>query len=515
MPEQKSMKRWLALTAAGLGEFMALIDVTVVNVALPTMQRSFGESFNQLQWVLNAYTLAFAVTLLIVSKLGDMFGLKRMFVISLIIFTAASFLNGIAPNLVFLDLSRALQAIGGAGVSSLSMALVATNFTGKERGLAIGILSSVIGLSVAAGPLVGGYLVEYFNWPAIFFVNVPLGIIAVILTLTTVKELPHDGQNDKIDFVGMLLSAGGLFALIYGLIQKETNPDLAWLSWQVGGWLALAVGLLVAFVIVETHLAQPMMDMRMLTDLGFLGSVLAAFGLGAGVFAFNVYLTSLMQNYMGYSALGTGLRQLSMSVWSLFLGPFIGILGNRFSKKWIATGALLLLAIAQLVFNQAISPTATFISILPALILMGIGNATINPTLNAAALEGISQQQMGMASGIVNVFRQFGVTFGVVVIGLSQTKVYEAHITKSFNGLHLPAQMADGLHKALLEAGPFSGHAIAFSHRVNATPFAKSIQTAVINAYDHGLTAASYTAMVLILIGAAAAMFLMRSKPSN
>lgn len=511
MQENKSMKRWLALTAAGLGEFMALIDVTVVNVALPTMQKSFGESFNNLQWVLNAYTLMFAVSLLIISKLGDMFGLKRMFVISLTIFTAASFLNGIAPNLLFLDWSRALQAIGGAGVSSLSMALVATNFSGKERGLAIGILSSIIGLSVAAGPLVGGYLVEYFNWPSIFFVNVPLGIIAVILTMVTVKEMPVSNKGAKIDFLGMALSAGGLFSLIYGLIQKETNTHADWFSMNVGGWLGLAVILLIGFVIVENHVAQPMMDMKMLTDMGFLGSVLAAFGLGAGVFAFNVFLTSLMQNYMGYSALGTGVRQLAMSVWSLLLGPIVGMLGNRFSKKWIATAALLLLTIAQLVFNRAISPTATFMSILPALILMGIGNATINPTLNAAALEGIAPQQMGMASGIVNVFRQFGVTFGVVVIGLNQTRVYEQQLTSPLKAVKMPTEMYTGIHKALVEAGPFSGHAIAFSKRIGATPFAQAIQKAVVNAYDHGLIAASYTAMVLILIGAAAAAFLMKS----
>lgn len=510
MQESKSQKRWLALTAAGLGEFMALIDVTVVNVALPTMQKSFGESFNNLQWVLNAYTLMFAVSLLIVSKLGDMYGLKRMFVISLTIFTVASLLNGMAPTLLFLDLSRALQAIGGAGVTSLSMALVATNFSGKERGLAIGILGSIIGLSVAAGPLVGGYLVEYFNWPSIFLVNVPLGIIAVILTITAVKEMPVSATETKIDILGMVFSAGGLFTLIYGLIQKEANPNTSWLSMNVGGWLVAAVILLTAFVYVETHVNQPMMDMGMLLDRGFLGSVLAAFGLGAGVFAFNVFLTSLMQNYMGYSAFGTGLRQLAMSVWSLFLGPIIGMLGNRFSKKWIATAALLLLALAQLVFNLSISPTATFVSILPALILMGIGNATINPTLNAAALEGIAPQQMGMASGIVNVFRQFGVTFGVVVIGLNQTSAYEKQLTATLKGVKMPAEMYSGLHKALVEAGPFSGHAIAFSKRVSESQFGLAVQKVVVNAFDHGLVAASYTAMILILIGAAAAAFMMK-----
>lgn len=193
-----------------------------------------------------------------------MFGLKRMFVISLVIFTLASFANGIAPNLLFLDISRAVQAIGGAGVTSLSMALVATNFSGKERGLAIGILSSVIGLSTATGPLVGGYLVEYFSWPAIFFVNVPLGIIAIILSIMTVKETPFSSQKVKLDYLGMVLSAGGLFSLIYGLIQKETHTNLSWFSLQVSGWLVLAVVLLVHFAtyfISYTQTGIPFVEM--------------------------------------------------------------------------------------------------------------------------------------------------------------------------------------------------------------------------------------------------------------
>lgn len=171
MNKQTKVQQWIALMAMGLGVFMGLLDVTVVNVALPTMVRGFNTTFTDLQWVLNAYTLVYAVTLMIMSKLGDMYGRKKIFLGSLILFVIASAINGMAPSLIILDIGRGVQAIGGAGMMSLSMALVASNFEGKDRGLALGILGSIIGVSSASGPLIGGYLVEHFGWPAIFFMS--------------------------------------------------------------------------------------------------------------------------------------------------------------------------------------------------------------------------------------------------------------------------------------------------------------------------------------------------------
>lgn len=203
--------QWLALTAMSMGVFMGLLDVTVVNVALPTMVNDFNTNFTNLQWVLNAYTLVYAVSLLIMSKLGDMYGRKKVFLGSLILFVLASTVNGMASNLIVLDIGRGIQAIGGAGMNSLSMALVASNFSGNKRGVALGILGSVIGMSTASGPLIGGFLVENFGWPSIFYVNVPVGIVAVIMTLTFVNETPSYGQHERIDFAGMLFSGLGLF----------------------------------------------------------------------------------------------------------------------------------------------------------------------------------------------------------------------------------------------------------------------------------------------------------------
>ncbi|MBU7561846.1 DHA2 family efflux MFS transporter permease subunit [Weissella cibaria] len=512
MTEEKSYKKWLALAAMSLGVFMALLDVTVVNVALPTMAVDFKTTFNNLQWVLNAYTIVFAVMLLIVSKLGDMFGRKKMFIASMFVFVIASAVNGMATSLTVLDIGRGVQAIGGSGLMSLAMALVASNFEGRERGTALGILGSVIGLSTASGPLVGGYLVEAFGWPSIFYINVPVGIIAVIMTWINVKETPSYGKGQKIDFVGMILSAAALFSAVYGLIQKESHVHWAWTDARIAGWLIAGIVLAVIFVLVELRVKTPMMNLKMFKSVNFVGAVIVAFTLGAGVYAINAYLTGLMQNYMGYTAFQTGLRQLVISIWSLILGPVTGILGNKFSKKWMISGALLLGGIGFLLLANAMTTKLTFIQLVPAMVLMGLTNAIVNPMLNTAGLEGVAPYEMGMAAGLLNVFRQFGVSFGVVMLGLTQTNHYEDYLNAHLGTVKMPEAAATGLHKALVEAGPFSGHAVAFSDRLTKAPFAHDFQQVVLHAYDKGMIAVGVTAAITVFVGAIGAALFMRDR---
>lgn len=485
---------------------MGLLDVTVVNVALPTMQKAFNESFNQLQWVLNAYTLIFAVTLLLVSKLGDMYGRKKIFLISLIVFVLASVINGFASSLLILDIGRGVQAVGGAGMMSLSMALVGSNFEGKQRGLALGILGSVIGLSSASGPLVGGLLVDAFGWESIFFINLPIGIIAVIMTVFYVKETPSYGKNEKIDFIGMFLSAATLFTAIYGLIEKETHTSWAWTDPRIGGWLLVALILLIVFIYTESKVESPMMNLKMFKNINFVGSVIVAFALGSGIYAFNTYLTVLMQNYIGWSAFDTGIRQLAMSMWSLILGPIVGMLGSRFSKKWMIVVGMLLGGAGFLVLVSQLSATMGYGQLWPTLVLIGLANGIVNPLLNSAGLEGVALHEMGMASGLLNVFRQFGTSFGVVVLGLVQTNQYTSTFDGQVATLHLPAKLTS----AILNAGPFSGHEIVFKQALSHAPFAQSLQRLVVQAFNDGMVNISYFAAVIVLVGAVGAIVFMR-----
>jgi EmrB/QacA subfamily drug resistance transporter len=512
MKKQTKAQQWIALTAMGLGVFMGLLDVTVVNVALPTMVRGFKTTFTDLQWVLNAYTLVYAVTLMIMSKLGDMYGRKKIFLGSLILFVAASAINGMAPNLLILDIGRGVQAIGGAGMTSLSMALVASNFDGKDRGLALGILGSIIGASAASGPLIGGYLVEHFGWPAIFYVNVPFGIIAVILTLIYVRETPSYGKDHKVDLAGMATSAIGLFAVIYGLIVKESHPHWSWLDARVSSLLIGGILVMIVFVFIETKVSDPMIDIKMFKRPHFLGTIIIAFALGSGIYAYNAFLTALMQNYIGYSAVQTGVRQLTISGWSLVLGPVAGILSSRFSKKWMIVGSMVIGGVGFFAMAYAISPTVSFVELWPGMVLMGITNGMVNPLLNTAGMEGARPQEMGMVSGLLNVFRQFGTTVGVVGLGLIQDAHYEAHLNNNLHLIQMPAKVINGIKDALINAGPFSGHTIAFSTQMQHMPFAATLQKIVIAAYDNGMAAVAISSGVIVLLGALGAAILMRNR---
>ncbi|AVL00935.1 MFS transporter [Pediococcus inopinatus] len=511
MKQKTSVKQWIALGAMSMGVFMGLLDVTVVNVALPTMVTDFHTNFTNLQWVLNAYTLVYAVSLLIMSKLGDMYGRKKIFLGSLILFVIASAINGMATNLLVLDVGRGVQAIGGAGMMSLSMALVTSNFDGKDRGLALGILGSVIGVSTASGPLIGGYLIEHFGWPAIFYVNVPVGLIAVVLTVIYVNETPSYGKGQKIDLMGMLFSALGLFAVIYGLIVKESNPHLSWLNLQVSGYLVGGLLLLIIFVIIELHVTSPMVDMKMFKRTHFVGIVIVAFALGAGIYSFNTFLTALMQNYIGYSALQTGIRQLTISMWSLILGPVVGILSSRYSKKWMISISLFVGGVGFLLVARAVGPKVSFETLWPGMVLMGITNGMVNPLLNTTGMEGVKPSEMGMVSGLLNVFRQLGITVGVVGLGLVQDTKYENYLNVHLGSVNMPAAALSGIKKALVEAGPFSGHGIAFSTRISQSPFGHGLQQVVIKAYDSGMTAVAVGAALIVIIGGLAAVFLLKN----
>lgn len=454
---KKTTNRWIALVAMSLGVFMGLLDVTVVNVALPSMAIDFKTTFSNLQWVLNAYTLMYAVSLLIVSKLGDMFGRKKIFIMSMILFTAASVVNGLAPNLLVLDIGRAVQAIGGSGMMSLSMALVASNFEGRERGTALGILGSVIGFSTAIGPLVGGFLVENFGWPSIFFVNLPVGIISVYLVIRNVKETPAYGAGESIDFMGMILSAIGLFSGIYGLIQKEQHMHWDWTDIRIMGWLVASVLILALFVFVELKAKAPMMNLTLFTNR-----------------------------------------------------HFVGVLGYKFGKKWLIAFGFTVSALGLLIFRQVTTTDFTYMQLLPLLALTGLGNAIINPMINTAAMDNINPQEIGMASGLLNVFRQIGITVGVVILGLSQTNAYETSLKTSFSGSSIPKAAATGIQQALVEAGAFSGHAIAWGQQLVKTPYAAKVQQVVVTAFDKGMIAVVTTSLVLMVIAILAALFLLK-----
>ncbi|QBO36218.1 DHA2 family efflux MFS transporter permease subunit [Periweissella cryptocerci] len=513
-PTQRDPKRWLALLAISLGVFMSLIDTTVVNVALPSIQAHLNASYSDLQWVISAYTIVFSVLLLIWSKLGDLYGRKLIFLIGLVIFTIGSGLDAASTTIGWLHIFRAIQAVGGSAMMALSFAIIGSTFDNKERGIALGILSSIIGLSTASGPLLGGWLTDAFNWQSIFTINLPLGVIAVVLVLMFVPSAQEHHATGGVDFLGMLLSAGTIFTLVFGLVQKEMHATWDWGNMQVAGYLVAAVVLFILFIWRQMKAKNPMMDLSMFKSQTFVGAVVMAFFLGAGLYGFFAYLSTFMQNYAGYTAWETGLRQVAISGWSLVLGPVAGMLTNRFRHGYMLAVSTLFIGGGLLIMSFLITKTATFAELWPAFIIIGIGSGSINPPMTTAAMSSVKPQQMGMASGMISTFMQVGLSFGVVFQGLRLADGYQAGLKAHMPDLaavHVPAELITTLHNVLVKVGPFSGSAVAHSKQVLATPFAHQIQEIVRIAFDRGFVEILRIDAGLLLAGGLVSIILIKS----
>lgn len=514
---QANSKRWLALTALCIAVFMSLLDSTIVNVALPTIQMELNESYAELQWVINAYTLAFAMCLLLAAKFGDLFGRKKIFLISLAIFTVGSVFSAISQSPLQLNFSRMFQGIGGAGMMSLSMTIVAETFDDKERGIAFGIWSSVVGVATALGPVIGGYLIKIFSWRSIFFINIPIGVIAMIMTYLFVEET-FGNQGEKIDWLGMLLSTAMIFCLVFGLVQKENNPKWSWLDPHIFSYFVLSLILLILFIVLEKHLAEPMIDLAIFKSGAFVGTALASFCLGAGLYAYFTYMTIWMQNYLSYTAEQTGVRQLAIGLMSLLIGPIAGIMSNRFAKRWLIGAGLLLIGCGLLEIHSVLSLQVTYKDFVAGFIIIGIGNAIVNPPLSAAAMESVEQKFVGIASGVVNVFRQLGSTFGIVILGLILSSGYRRGITEQVYSLSVNHSAKIGIINALQNAGPVGSDtaikvANSYFQKIgDQGQLLSQLKTGVFKAFDQGYSLVIYTAIGVVVFGAAIAMLLIKNK---
>ena len=308
-----------------LGTFMLLLDITIVNVALPDIQQALHSSFSDLQWIVDAYALTLAAFLLTAGSLADMYGRRLLYLIGLAVFTGASVLCGFAVSTLMLQLSRALQGVGGAIMFAVSLALLADAFRGKDRGIAFGVWGAVTGLAVAIGPLLGGVLTSGLSWRWIFFVNVPIGVAAVVIAVTRVAE-SRAPQAARPDWAGFALFTVALASLVYGLIESNQR---SFTDGLVLGCLAAAAVLLVAFVIVERRSAHPMFDLKLFRLPTFTGGSVAAFGLSASIFSMLLYLVLYLQDILGYSALATGVRLMFMSGGILVTATVAGRLTSR------------------------------------------------------------------------------------------------------------------------------------------------------------------------------------------
>ncbi len=404
--------KWWTLVAVCLGTFMLLLDITIVNVALPDIQRALHSSFSDLQWVVDAYALTLAAFLLTAGSLADMFGRRLLYLTGLVLFTLASMLCGFAVSTLMLQLSRALQGIGGAIMFAVSLALLADAFRGKDRGVAFGVWGTVTGLAVAIGPLLGGILTSGLSWRWIFFVNVPIGIAAVVIAVLLVAEsrAPH---ATRPDWAGFTLFTVALASLVYGLIESNQR---SFTDGLVLGYLAAAAALLVAFVMVERRSAHPMFDLSLFRLPTVTGGSVAAFGLSASIFAMLLYLVLYLQDILGSSPLATGVRLMVISGGILATSTVAGRLTSHVPVRLLIGPGLILVGIALLLM-RGLNAGSSWTHLIPGMIVGGVGVGMVNPPLASTAVGVVPPQRAGMASGINSTFRQVGIATGIALLG--------------------------------------------------------------------------------------------------
>jgi EmrB/QacA subfamily drug resistance transporter len=428
---EKHPNRWWTLAAVCVATFMLLLDITVVNVALPDIAKDLKTSFSDLQWVIDAYALGLASLLLTAGALADRFGHRRIFVGGLVAFTLASILCGLASSPIFLILARGVQGIGGAAMFATSLSLIASAFHGPDRGTAFGIWGATIGAAVAIGPLVGGVLTEQISWESIFFVNVPIGIGGVVVALSRVDEF-RSPSAQRVDLPGLVTFSGGLFLLIFALVRGNAE---GWGSALIVGFLVGSAVLLTAFVLAERRAREhAMFDLTLFRKPAFGGASIAAFGLSASMFAMFLYITLYIQNSLGLSPQQTGLRFLPLTVVSFFVAPAAGRVSRTVPVRFLFGLGMTLVA-GGLLWMSGIDAGSKWTALLPGFILAGAGIGMVNPSLAQAAVGVVPPQRSGMASGINSTFRQVGIATGIAGLGA----IFQGILTSKI--AHVPGEL--------------------------------------------------------------------------
>ncbi len=487
-------RKWWTLLAVCVATFMLLLDITVVNVALPDIQKSLGASLSSLQWVVDAYSLTLAAFLLTAGSLADRIGRRRVFAVGFLIFTIASFLCGISPNATALNLFRGLQGIGGAAMFATSLALIAQEFQGKERGTAIGAWGATIGGAVAIGPLVGGALTEGLGWEWIFFVNVPIGAAAILLTVTKLANLKAPDPS-PIDWAGLATFSLGLFGLIFGLIRGNAE---GWSSPQILAPLIAAVVLLVAFVGIQMRSRNAMLDLSLFRKPAFAGVSIVAFALSASMFSLFLYITLYVQDVLGHSPLSAGLIFLPLTLLSFFVAPVAGKLSSRIPIRALLGVGLTFVGIALLLMH-GVELGDTWTTLLAGFLFAGAGIGMVNPGIAQTAIGVVPPQKAGMASGINNTFRQVGIATGVAALGA----VFQSQVSSKLAELapKAPASFADAVSSGAIHSAV---------QQVPASQQAK-LTTAANQAFISGFNEILLIGAIIALIGAVAGFALVRS----
>jgi EmrB/QacA subfamily drug resistance transporter len=460
-------RRWWTLAAMCFALFMVMLDNTVVNVALPSIQRDFNASISSLEWTVNAYTLVFAVLLVTGGRLGDIFGRVRMFLFGVVVFALSSAFIGFAPDDTWLVAGRAVQGVGAAFMMPGTLSIISNAFPPAERGKAIGTWAGVSAIALALGPLVGGWLTEDVSWRAIFFLNLPVAAGAIAVTLFAAHESRDETVSRQVDIPGIATLTIGLTALVLALVEGNSwgwgSPEIIALL------LSAAIGL-GAFVAIERRSAAPIVDFDFFRSRSFVGANVVAFAVSFSMLAVFFFLTLYMQNILGYSPLEAGVRFLPSTLIIIVAGPVAGRLTDKIGPRPLITSGMVLVAIS-LLWQSRLQVDSSYLFLLPAFMLLGIGMGLVMSPMSTAAMNSVDRTKAGVASGTLSMSRMVGGTFGVAVLGALVATVGRHDLTQSLpqlpdatrerlvDGLGsgagtqgAPGQVVDAAHAAFVDA---------------------------------------------------------------
>ncbi|HEY7195909.1 MAG TPA: DHA2 family efflux MFS transporter permease subunit [Gaiellaceae bacterium] len=430
----RSRALWtFAITSIAL--FMVTLDNLVVTMALPVIREDLGASLQGLEWTVNAYTLTFAVLLLTGAALGDRFGRRRLFVFGLGLFVTASAAAALAPSIDALIAARAIQGIGGAIVTPLTLTILSAAVPAERRGLALGAWGGIGGLAVAIGPLVGGAVVEGISWQWIFWLNVPIGLLVIPFALRHLKE--SYGPDRQLDLPGLGLASAGLFGIVWGLVR---GGDIGWTSLEVLGAIALGALLVAAFVAWELRAAAPMLPMRFFRNRTFAATNAVSLFMFFGMFGSIFLLAQFLQTVQGYSPLEAGIRTLPWTAMPIFIAPIAGALSDRIGGRPLMATGLALQAGALAWMAAITSPNVPYADLVPPFVMAGVGMALFFAPVANVVLSSVRPVEEGKASGANNAIRELGGVFGVAVL---------ASIFASYGGYSSPTAFVDGLTPAI------------------------------------------------------------------
>ena len=440
-------RKWWTLGSVAFGLFMIMLDNTVVNVALPSIERDLHITISELEWVVTAYALTFAALLVTGGKLADLYGRRRIFIVGLAVFTLSSLACGLAPSAGFLIGARTIQGIGAALMNPATLSIITATFPPKERGQAIGIWAGVSALALAIGPLCGGLIVDNISWNWIFFVNVPVGALGIAVSRLVITESRDTSHEQSIDVPGLVTSGLGLLALTYALIEGNRH---GWTSAEILGLFAAAVVLLVAFVLVEHHQRLPMLDLSLFKIGAFAGANVVAMLVSLGMFGVFFFVSLYVQNILGYSPTKAGAIFLPMTLLIIVVAPIAGRASDRIGSRWLMGGGMTIVGISLLLYQRT-GVHSDFWTLLPAMVLGGIGMALTMSPMTSAAMGAVPVDKAGVGSGVLNSFRQVGGAFGIALIGailasyLHHRPGTAAGAQDYVNGLHAALLMSAGI----------------------------------------------------------------------